>query len=118
VDEARPPRRVAGISGCIGAMAGAFCRRLVGAWGSTARRVRLEDDGLVVEEFKLPLWLAAGRGFCRDITLVTTARFTAASFGFSPMLRWSRVLLGEFVCVRCFAVVSLASACDVQLLPS
>jgi hypothetical protein len=27
-------------------------------------------------------------------------------------------LLGEFVCVRCFVVVSLDSARDVQLLPS
>jgi hypothetical protein len=64
-----------------------------------------------VEEFELPLWLAAGRSFCRDTTLVTTARFTAASFGFSPRLRWSRVLLGEFVCVRCICdgVVSFGS---------
>jgi hypothetical protein len=66
-----------------------------------ARCVRLEDDGLAVEEFELPLWLAAGRDFCRDTTLVRTVRFTATSFGFSPRLRWCRVLLGEFVCVRC-----------------
>jgi hypothetical protein len=113
VDEARPPRKVAEISGCIGAMTGAFCGRLVEAWGWTARRVRLEDDGLVVEEFELPLWLAAGRGFCRDTTLVTTARFTAASFGFSPRLRWCRVLLGKFVWCVVFEVVSLASSRDV-----
>jgi hypothetical protein len=79
--------------------------------GSTARGVRPEDDGLVVEEFKLPLWLAAGRGFCRDTMLVMTARFAAASFGFSPTLRWCRVLLAEFVCVCCFCggVVSFGS---------
>jgi hypothetical protein len=55
MDEARPPHRVVGISGCIGAMTGAFCRRLVGAWGSTTRHVHLEDDGLLVEEFELTL---------------------------------------------------------------
>jgi hypothetical protein len=48
--------------------------------------VRLEDEGPVVEEFKLPLWLAAGRGFGRDTALVTTARFTAASFRSSPRM--------------------------------
>jgi hypothetical protein len=63
--------------------------------------VRLEDDGLVVEEFELSLWLAAGSDFCRDTTLVTTTRFAATSFGFSHRLRWCRVLLGEFVCVCC-----------------
>ena len=36
--------------------------------------VRLEEDGPVVEEFELSLWLAAGRDFCRGTTLVTTAQ--------------------------------------------
>jgi hypothetical protein len=48
--------------------------------------VRLEDEGPVVEEFELPLWLAAGRGFGRDTALVTTVRFTAASLRSSPRM--------------------------------
>jgi hypothetical protein len=36
---------------------------LVGVGESAALGVRLEDEGPVVEEFELPLWLAAGRGF-------------------------------------------------------
>jgi hypothetical protein len=40
-----------------------FCRRFVRAGGSTTLCVRLEDDGPMVEEFELSLWLAAGRDF-------------------------------------------------------
>ena len=64
----------------IGAATGVFCRRFVGAEGSAAMCVRLEEDGPVVEEFELSFWLAAGRNFCRGTTLVTTAQFTAAYF--------------------------------------
>jgi hypothetical protein len=49
--------------------------------------VRLEDERPVVEEFELPLWLAAGHGSDRDTVLVTTARFTTASFRFSPRMK-------------------------------
>jgi hypothetical protein len=48
--------------------------------------VRLEVEGPVVEEFELSLWLAASRGSSRDTALVTTARFTAASFHFFPRM--------------------------------
>jgi hypothetical protein len=86
VGEARPPRSVARISGCIGAKTGAFCRRLVGVGEPAALCVRLENEGPMVEEFEFPLWLAVGRGSGRDTALVTTARFTAASFRFSPRM--------------------------------
>ena len=37
--------------------------------------VQLEGDSPLVEEFELPLWLAAGRGFWRGTSLTTTAQF-------------------------------------------
>ena len=68
--------------------------------------VRLEGDSPLVEEFELPLWLAAGRGFWRGTTLATTALFAAASFASSPSLWWCSVLLGVlFACVVCVVVV-------------
>ena len=46
----------------------------------------LEGDSPLVEEFELPLWLAAGRGFWRGIAFATTAQFAVASFASSPRL--------------------------------
>ena len=68
--------------------------------------VRLEGDSPLVEEFELPLWLAAGRGFWHGTALATAAQFTAAqftaaTFASSPSLWWCSVLLDVFVCVRC-----------------
>ena len=66
----------------------------------------LEGDSPLVEEFELPLWLAAGRVFWRGTTLATTAQFAAASFASSPSLWWCSVLLGVlFACVVCVVVV-------------
>ena len=48
----------------------------------------------MVEEFEVPLRLAAGRGFWRGIALATTTQFAAASFASSPSLWWCSVLLG------------------------
>ena len=60
----------------------------------------------MVEEFEVPLRLAAGRVFWRGTTLATTARFAAVSFASSPSLWWYSVLLGVlFVCVVCVVVV-------------
>ena len=68
--------------------------------------MQLEGDSPLVEEFELPLWLAAGRGFWRGIALATTAQFTAASFASSPSLWWCSVLLGVLsACVVCVLVV-------------
>ena len=78
--------------------------------------VQLEGDSPLVEEFELPLWLAAGRGFLRGTTLATTAQFVAASFASSPSLWWCSVLLGVlFACVVCVVVV-FASARYVRML--
>jgi hypothetical protein len=41
---------------------------------------QLEDDGPVVEEFELSLWLALGRYIWRGTTLVTTTHFKTAFF--------------------------------------
>ena len=54
----------------------------------------------MVEEFEVPLRLAAGCCFWRGTTLATTAQFAAVSFASSPSLWWCSVLLGVFVCVR------------------
>ena len=78
--------------------------------------VRLEGDSPLVEEFELPLWLAAGRGFWRGTALAMMAQFAAASFASSPSLWWCSVLLGVlFVCVVCVVVV-FASARFVRML--
>ena len=70
----------------------------------------------MVEEFEVPLRLAAGRGFWRGIALATTAQFTAASFASSPSLWWCSVLLGVLFACVVYVVVVFASAHDVQLL--
>ena len=68
--------------------------------------VQLEGDSPLVEEFELPLGLAAGRGFWHGTVLATTAQFAAASFASSPSLWWCTVLLSAlFVCVVCVVVV-------------
>jgi hypothetical protein len=56
-----------------------FCRRFVGA-GGRRPSVRLEIDGPVVEEFELSLWLAVGRDFWHDTSLVMTLQFTMTYF--------------------------------------
>ena len=55
--------------------------------------LQLEGDSPLVEEFELPLWLAAGRGFWRGTALATTARFVGGFFGSSPRLWCCSVLL-------------------------
>ena len=78
--------------------------------------VRLEGDSPMVEEFKLPLRPAAGRGIWRGTALATTAQFAAASFASSPSLWWCSVLLGVlFACVVCVVVV-FASARYVRMI--
>jgi hypothetical protein len=47
----------------MGVVTGIFCRRLVGARGSVTMCARFEDDGPMVEEFELSLWLAMGHDF-------------------------------------------------------
>ena len=42
--------------------------------------VRLEGDSPIVEEFELPLRLAAGRDIWRGTALVTTTQFTGDFF--------------------------------------
>ena len=60
----------------------------------------------MVEEFEVPLRLAAGRGFWRGTALATTTQFAAVSFASSPSLWWCKVLLGVlFACVVCVVVV-------------
>ena len=75
---------------------------------------RLEGDSSLVEEFELPLWLAASRDIWRGTTLKMTVQFTVAYFG---LLSLVVVVLCYVVCVVCVVVV-FASACDVQLLSS
>ena len=59
----------------------------------------------MVEEFEVPLRLAAGCCFWRGTALVTTAQFAAVSFASSPRLWWCSVLLvALFACV-CVVVV-------------
>ena len=70
----------------------------------------LEVDSPLVEEFELPLWLAAGRGFWRGTALAMTVQFAAASFASSPSLWWCSVLLGVlFACVVCVVVVFVSA---------
>ena len=70
----------------------------------------------MVEEFEVPLRLAAGRSFWRGTALATMAQFVVASFASSPSLWWCSVLLGAlFACVVCVVVV-FASARYVRLL--
>ena len=70
----------------------------------------------MVEEFKVPLRLAAGHNFWRGTALATTAQFAAASFAFYPSLWWYSVLLGVlFACVVCVVVVFIL-ACYVPML--
>ena len=67
----------------------------------------------MVEEFEVPLRLAAGHSFWRGTALAMTAQFAAASFASSPSLWWCSVLLGVlFACVICVVMV-YASACYV-----
>jgi hypothetical protein len=61
-------------------MTGSFLLVLCWSGGSAIMCARLEDDGHVVEEFELSLWLAAGRDIWRGTTLVTTVHFKAAFF--------------------------------------
>ena len=69
----------------------------------------------MVEEFEVPLRIAAGRGFRRGAVLATTAQFVVASFAFSPSLWWCSVLLGVlFACIVCVVVV-FASAHYIQM---
>ena len=64
----------------------------------------------MVEEFEVPLRIAAGRGFRRGAVLATTAQFVVASFAFSPSLWWCSVLLGVlFACVICVMVVFVSA---------
>ena len=70
----------------------------------------------MVEEFEVPLRLAAGRGFWHGTVLATTAQFAAASFTSSPSLWWCNVLLSVlFACIVC-VVVLFASARYVRML--
>jgi len=64
----------------------------------------------MVEGFRWPLELAAGCGFWRGTTLVTTARFAGASL--APLLGCGGVV---FCCVRCLRGGG-ASARYVQML--
>jgi hypothetical protein len=67
--------------------------------------VRHEDDNLVAVEFEVSLRLAAGRNFWRGTALATRRSSGWRTFGFSPRLRWCRVLLGVlFACIVCVVV--------------
>jgi len=57
-----------------------FFRSSTGTGGSTIVCVRLEGDSPIVEEFELPLRLAAGRDIWRGTALVTTTQFTGDFF--------------------------------------
>ena len=65
--------------------------------------VQLEDDHPVVEEFELSLAIAAGRGFWRGTTLVTTAQFAVTYFRLlsQVVMVWCSVVWCAFVCVHC-----------------
>ena len=70
----------------------------------------------MVEEFEVPLRLAAARGFRRGTALATTAQFATVSFTSSFSFWWCSVLLGVlFVCVICVVVVVFASTRYVRI---
>jgi len=71
----------------------------------------------MVEEFEVPLRLAAGRGFWRGTALATRAQFPAVSFISSPSLWWCSVLLCVlFACIVCVVVVVFASARYIRMI--
>jgi len=69
---------------------------------------RLEGDSPMVEGFRWPLELAAGCGFWRGTTLVTTARFAGASL--APLLGCGVV----FCCVRCLRALFVWWWCSLR----
>jgi hypothetical protein len=76
--------------------------------------VRLEGDGLMVEEFEMLPLLAAGCDFRRGTMLATTAQFTGGFFGSSPGLWWCSVMLCALL--ACVVCVVFASARYVTML--
>jgi len=99
----RGPHTLSVQDDCIDVTTEVFCRSKAGAGGSTAVCVQLEDDHPVVEEFELPLAIAAGCGFWRGTMLVTTAQFAVTYFWLlsQVVMVWCSVVWCAFVCVHC-----------------
>ena len=70
----------------------------------------------MVEEFEVPLRLAAGCCFWCGTALARPAQFAAVSFASSPSLWWCSVLLGVLFACVVGVVVVFASARYVRML--
>ena len=106
VGEARPPRRVARISGFHWCRDGSFLLSQHWSRGSMIVGVRLEGDSPVLEGFRWLLGLAAGRGLWRGPAFVTTAQSWWLAFSFSPRWCWCSVVLCAFcLCGVCFGAL-------------